>query len=338
MLLRLNQSSLNLIGDPHFGKDFITGVPLNRRGEREREQLALFKKRLIPDEGEGVDTIIMMGDIFDKFVVSPSIVWQVFEAYAEAAANHPEVDYILIGGNHDVSRVENLKSSFDLLTAMLDSLANVYVVKDAGEFRTRAGDRILLFSYNALTPAGEVVDRLPEKDGPYDAAFGHWDVDDFGGDNHNLVPLDRLAPLTKIVVTGHIHTPFEREVDGIKLIGTGSMMPYTFAEDPEGTLYVTHTADQVRANLAADPSFYHSKCLRILTPAGQELMSEIDCRQLVIKTLENDVTPENLVVQMENFSFKTLFYDHFNQSGLSKDKIDEVWDRYRGVNNDVSEA
>jgi len=52
-----------LIGDPHLGRDFRNGTPLNRRGEREAMQLAQFKEELATPD---VHLIVMVGDLFDK--------------------------------------------------------------------------------------------------------------------------------------------------------------------------------------------------------------------------------------------------------------------------------
>jgi hypothetical protein len=56
-----------IVGDPHLGKVFLNGVPLARRGERERLQRQAFLQALNP---QGARLHIILGDLFDRPKVS----------------------------------------------------------------------------------------------------------------------------------------------------------------------------------------------------------------------------------------------------------------------------
>ena len=52
--------TLQLIGDVHAGKKFEAGVPLHRRGDRERMQIEQFRAELAAVTGP----VVQAGDIF----------------------------------------------------------------------------------------------------------------------------------------------------------------------------------------------------------------------------------------------------------------------------------
>src|SRR3546814_19137811 len=76
---------------------------------------------------------------------------------------------------------------------------------------------------------------------------------------------DTLFPYTTLfrsgltIYSGHYHLPGEYEVDGHTVVCTGSMEPYSHAEDPSGDLYVTLTLAELEAR-----DDLHDKCVRVL--------------------------------------------------------------------------
>ena len=52
-----------LIGDPHLGRVFKTGVPTHRIGERETDVTLDFTQQVSSSDNT---PIIVMGDLFDK--------------------------------------------------------------------------------------------------------------------------------------------------------------------------------------------------------------------------------------------------------------------------------
>ena len=112
MLLEINGKKYNFIGDPHFGKKF-GDVPLHRKGEREQQQLDTFKVELaVP-----ADMCIMVGDLFDTFTVSNEVLMNVHNILVDAL-NENKTQYVMLMGNHDVSRDAHKISSFQVLKSM----------------------------------------------------------------------------------------------------------------------------------------------------------------------------------------------------------------------------
>lgn len=355
-LLRTSASNIKLIGDPHFGRVWHNGVPLNRRGDREAMQAEDFKKLLNEVSYDGIEckTVVIMGDLFDKFHVSNDVLFSVHRMLAEAAWDNSDVQYIVLQGNHDISRNINLKSSFDVLSYMLAQVENITFVKEPTWFATPDGNEKLLFlPYDAFTSASELVDREKFWKDKCAAVFGHWDIQSFGGNDHNLIPLKELGEITDLVVTGHIHTPevFYTNKEGDKLIEehliesfdpitqvivVGSMQPYSFAEDPDGELYKTITLEEYQDQI--DKSVFKDKAIRILLKPGQEPPEAIDCLQFAYKFMNESGEDEELEAKMEIFSFKELFDECMDEHEVPKEVSKKYWDKYTELNTDAKNA
>ena len=324
MKLRINALTVSVLGDPHLGKEFKNGVPLHRRGEREAQQCAAFESHL--NEVEGVDVHVCLGDIFDAFSVEEAVVLRTAALYQDAAAAHPDVTYVILRGNHDAVRDADRKSSFDVLKALLGGVPNITVVDDRaiGD----AGTSLLFCPWHPFKDARTIVSESPAA--RYAAAFGHWDLRNFGQENPNLIPIDELARRTSLVFTGHEHTSTELQVHGVRIVAAGAMLPYAHGEDPNEKLYVTRTLDQV----LADPAAYRDKCLRILLKPGEEL-PEIDCLQLTPKRVE-ELDPQDLEVSLGDFDFPALFIQAMDQKGVNEGTRAEVWELYQQLRHDRS--
>jgi DNA repair exonuclease SbcCD nuclease subunit len=101
------------IGDPHLGRVFRTGVPAHRVGEREEGQYAALRRLLNPTDPL-ITHIVIMGDLFDKFVVSPTVVLKAVELLQEASNTNSNIEYYVIPGNHDMTKDTSKKSSYEL--------------------------------------------------------------------------------------------------------------------------------------------------------------------------------------------------------------------------------
>ena len=98
-----------LIGDPHLGRVFKTGVPTHRLGDRER----LVEEQFYAEISDRTSVpVIIMGDLFDKYSVPESLVLWTADKLNEAA--EWKKIYVL-RGNHDLSRDEEKRGSFDVL-------------------------------------------------------------------------------------------------------------------------------------------------------------------------------------------------------------------------------
>ncbi len=265
-----NGKTVALIGDPHLGRKFETGVPLHRRGERERNQLANFQEQLVQE----VDAVVMVGDLFDHPHVGFKTVLDAYIAI-DAAAVATGNDIFLLAGNHDLPRRLEVVGAFEMLEALLDGHPQVTIVK-----RPWAWEELAFFPWQWDTCAADQVAAIHDN-GRVEVAIGHWDLQSFGGDDSHMAPTaalkakfgDELA-----IYSGHYHLPGEYEIDGHTVICTGSMEPYSHAEDPDGSLYVTLTLDELEAR-----DDLHDKCVRVLLAEGEELPDDLDCLALTAK-------------------------------------------------------
>lgn len=322
MIHEIKGIKINTIGDPHLGREFKTGVPLHRRGEREESVWRDFERRL----DEPCDMSVMMGDIFDRFVVPPEVVIRAAMAYRQAAAMRIARQFVLLRGNHDASKDADKKSSFDLLAELLANVPNIYVIKDEPKQLEIKDATLAFFSYHPFKTAAELAESLP---GSFTAAFGHWDVDSFGGDDSQLIPLDVLADRCPTIFTGHVHSPGERNHKNCKVVITGSLQPYSHAEDVTGEVYVT--CDLETAKSLAEAGKLRDKCVRVLIQPGEALDFEIDCLALTTKAVDAAEDDSNLEVNIEAFDFLALFKETFKEHGVSDETTALALEKYAEV-------
>lgn len=309
MIIEIGNTKVKLLGDPHLGKHFRIGVPLHRLGERERMVREQFQVEL--SEVKGASYHVCMGDLFDRYIVAPETVLFAYQCYVAAASKNLNTTYIILRGNHDASRDRDRASSFDLFAELAASVGNIKVVKDAPLIMGDLG----FFPWHPFIAARKMVECINR---PLKAAFGHWDKDDFGQNKPNLIPTDALAKLTKLAISGHVHTPGEFKRSGVKVIMTGSMQPYSFAEDPAGILYVTCTLDQIKDQDLSN------KCVRIRLRPSEELPPDLDCLQLIPKRFDDSDKP-SIEVEFEEFDMKKQFEEACAEEGVRNEIMKEVW-------------
>lgn len=260
------------LGDPHLGRKFETGVPLHRRGEREALQFENFRQALLNATAE---VHVTMGDLFDKFIVPPEVVLFAVSAYREAAEQNPNTTYVILRGNHDVSKNTDKASSWDIFVAFMRDEGNIWTIDDT----PAVYENLLFIPYDPFN-----YDHLEDYLGPeIDTAFGHFDIVDFGGPN--VAPTELLARHgVKTLVNGHDHLARELDRHRVHVVVTGSMEPYTHAEDPEGRLYVTVSlGDLVGLDV-------RQKNVRVLLKPGETLPEDLDCLSIVAKRVTVDDT------------------------------------------------
>lgn len=316
--------NIHLIGDPHLGRRFVTGVPMHRRGDREAMVLEDFRSQV---QDTVCDLNIMMGDIFDKFVVPIEIVIEAAVIYEMAAKANPLREFVLLRGNHDASRDADRKSSFDILAMLLAPLPNVYVVRNEPIVVANRA----FFPWHPFVSAQELVGQLAAKNNGrvYDAAYGHWDVVDFSGENPNMIPAKALKIITGLAVTGHDHAARELKIDGLDVIVTGSMQPYSHGEDADATMYVTITAEDLLKLPASETA---GRCYRVLLEPGEELPMGIDCLSIVPKRIREE-TDEEVEVDLSDFDFKAMFIAALVQFGVSPGLTKKLWSDYEELKN-----
>ena len=289
-----------LIGDPHLGRVFKTGVPTHRLGDRER----LVEEQFYAEISDRTSVpVIIMGDLFDKYSVPESLVLWAADKLNEAA--EWKKIYVL-RGNHDLSRDEEKRGSFDVLEKLCP---NVVFVKGVWEIQLENG-YLALFGYDAFKSATELANQLTVNCN-YLAAFGHYDLTSHGSD-FNLVPTEVFAALKiPTVYTGHIHRAQTIERHGVTVHAVGSMQPYAHGEQAEGDLlYQTLTLDEFNAR---NPEDFLDVNLRILLKGDEVFDTQLDCLSLVFKHIaEDDAEPLEVA------------YDSFNSDNILTECLDGV--------------
>lgn len=310
--IEIGTASVGILGDPHLGRAFVRGVSLEKRGLRERMVMDDFRQRLA---GSGqYDAFICVGDLFDKWAVPYSVVFQAAWTFFKTASDNPSTDYFVIAGNHDISRDLEKKGALDLFELVVGRLSNVQVIRHTnGAFFCKiGGDRVGFFPFHPTTPASELVTK------PVDVAFGHWDT--LFGEN-NMIPTKRLAEVgCKVAYTGHIHLPDQFERDGVEVIQVGSMQPYAHGEDT-GAMYVTLGLDELEGKDLSN------KCVRVQLAAGEHLTDELDCLQLTVQRVgANDEETEE--VSMGDFNLMALFGQAFEEAGVPDEVRSQILTRF----------
>lgn len=310
-LIEIAGHAFKLIGDPHLGRVFKTGVPTHRIGERE----ASVKNQLYDEVASTDNTpIIIMGDLFDTYSIPDELTLWVSETLNEAA-QWKEV-YVL-RGNHCVSRDAEKRGSFDVLEKLCP---NVVFVKGIYEIQLENG-YLALFGYDAFKSATELAGQLTEGLN-YLAAFGHYDLTSHGSD-FNLVPTEVFAALKiPTVYTGHIHRAQTIERHGVTVHAVGSMQPYAHGEQAEGDpLYQTLTLDEFNAR---NPEDFLDVNLRILLKGDEVFDTQLDCLSLVFKHIA-DAEAEPLEVAYDSFDSDNILTECLD--GVSANLAD--WIRTR---------
>lgn len=245
--IKTNTCSYNVqtIGDVHLGRTFRTGVSTSNFGIRERLVLKDFESLLNPDEESQINFVVVMGDLFDKFIVKPSVVNNAVKLIESAVKQNPYIHYFIIPGNHDLSKDKTKVSSYHLFNKIFESnlYNNLSVIFNESILYKVSED--LYFYLDAYDPFHkESTDENLElifkdtisKDSQV-ISFGHWDnpKNDFA----HYLPSESILKYSNMIVSGHIHTPEKFQKDKIKYIYTGSLQPYSHAEDPNNTYYKT---------------------------------------------------------------------------------------------------
>lgn len=297
---------IDVLGDVHLGKKFNTNVPIERRGERETLVWKDFERSLME---AGKPWHIQVGDLFDGLIVPNEVVLQAADIYITAAQKNPSTTYVVYAGNHDRSRTEYRKSSFDVFKGLVAFMPHIHVLMDVTEWKM---DGLAFIPWHPFTPANELAEQLT---GNYEAVFGHWDCIDFGGDNHNLIPLKELQGKTSLVVTGHEHNAKEFDKDGIHVVITGSMQPYSHAEDAVGEFYVTLTPEEYEErSLSEDLS---DRNLRFVLKEG-EVMPAVEALSVSCKKVTEEKEEVDINVDFDAFNLPELLTGSLVEAGVNE--------------------
>lgn len=319
LLYKFGGVTVDVLGDPHLGKRFSAGVPLHRRGEREQMVWHDFQNSLILTQA---DLHVCMGDLFDNFVVDPTTMVTAAQFYQAASMRNPDTKYVVLMGNHDMSRDADKFSSFRVFKEMVAFMDNIIVVMAPQRLDIK-GAHFAFFpyapfenSYDMMTKCMETWQKQNLK--KFDAIFGHWDLDSFGEMPHNLFPFELAQQITDQAFTGHIHLPDIREYGNLELVVVGSMQPYSHSEDPERQLYVSITLDMLKA---AAPGSFKDKCVRLILGPGEEAPEGLDALQYTTKNLDALEDDDDLEVVLEDFDFLGIIKNEMVVQGVTDPEV-----------------
>lgn len=297
----LNGKKIRIDSDTHFGKEYTTGVPLNRRGEREDMTLKAFERGLTGN----YDLYIHCGDLFDKPVVDLGVLMTVYKVIAEVAKKSNAYFYF-IKGNHDQSRDAERVDCFRILSSLLSNVKNVLFVQD----------EVLHLPSISSTLCPWVYGKTPEEllSGQEGGnLFGHFEepVEAF---------ISNWASTKGSVFSGHIHK--KHVANGVEFVG--ATLPTNHGDADDDSLYVTVDLK----TLLADPEVYKDKCVRVNLEKGDVLPAGIDCLALTSRYITEDTEVVDLSeVKMDNFNLEVLFKDCVKDSGMG----DMLWERYNSL-------
>ena len=297
---------IQCIGDPHFGRSFKTGVSSHRIGERERMQLAEFNRLLNPSDPL-IKDIIIVGDLFDKASVSPTVMMNIINSFNNTYNNRT---YYCINGNHHETKDNTKSSSYDLLVEFYKDHENIHILNESNHYLIQTDDGIigLYFddydSFNGSFTTEHFMKTL-KKDCDILVSFGHFD--DVSIDGKGYLPHQCILMYSTIVCSGHIHTPKEYvypdDDNECPILFTGSMQPYSHAEDPDKEIYITiKDNDLDKYDLSKD---FKYKCVRIECDPLFSLTESIECLSLTLKVIPNQqtiITTDEEIQDVEQFN------------------------------------
>lgn len=311
---------IHQIGDVHLGRVFKTGVPNHRLGEREEMVWRHFEKEL----DHPAPYKLILGDLFDTFIVSPTVVLRAYDLIRKATL---KARIIILRGNHDASRDTDQRSSFDVLMELCGGREDVTFVTGFHPLRLTNGWSCILFGWHPFVTTQQMATTAIEqsKGLRYQAAFGHWDTQSYGGEDHNLIPIPELTNLLDtagVIFTGHEHRPSMKELGGRQVRIVGSMQPYSHGEELNRSdeemrnLYQTLRAEQVHAALDKDELVFQHINVRILVAPGQVFDRDFDCLSCTFKQAKEDeegqlqaTTTEDILAEIDSldgFDIKSL--------------------------------
>lgn len=334
---------IQTIGDPHLGKTFKTGVPSSKLGARETLVIKEFETLMFPTESSSVTHVVIMGDLFDKYIVSPNIVMIAYDLFIKASEQYPHIEYYLIPGNHDFSRDVSKKSSYCLLYLMLQGLSNIHIVYDKYLHVVVDDEHSLFFdSYDAFhKEREESYYTYPFQRNFKMISFGHWDSikNEFG----SYYPHKHIVDFSSTIVSGHIHTPEQFESEGVEYIYTGSLQPYSHAEDPLNQFYTTIKYDLLESyfekELQDSLDKLSSKNVRISCYPGYVLPYELNCLSLtyynnLVYEVEDSGSDEIVSKTITDFSSLYL-YELKETHGVEKDLLIKINDFLKDTSDNV---
>lgn len=289
-VLTFGNETCLLIGDPHLGKRFVTGVPSHRLGEREESVYKQFKELLNQSEHT---YIFVCGDLFDKASMSTTVMFDTYNIIKDACNNNPDVKYVIYPGNHDLSKDSTKSSSYKVVREMLNSIPNLTILLEEQMCFPINDDKVMLYvdTYNPFEQPSMQPHLMKDYDpSKLNILLGHFDDLDLSA--YSYIPKQEYINQFDAIISGHIHVPKLTSFEGgnVPLMYTGSMQPYSHGEDPDKEKYVTYTLEQIKT---VNLSYLKDRCVRLIVPPNYNKGCWFECAAITYLA-------EDLVVQTED--------------------------------------
>lgn len=320
--------NIQTVGDAHLGRRFLNGTPSSKVGVRESLVLSDLDFLMNPSEDLDISHVVLVGDLFDKFIVKPTVVDQALTIIESAITANPKIKYFIIPGNHDVSKDSSKISSYYLLYKILSQSyypsENLEVLYDTSElYKISKSLYFYLDAYNPFYIEGSnerleynLKTHIQDSEGSLLVSFGHWDNPKSGFGSY--FPNEFITQYSNTIVSGHIHTPEMFSKNKVKYIYTGSLQPYSHSEDPLGLYYKTidyKTIEKLLATKSKTLEDFEYKNIRINCYPGYVLSESFNCLALtynnvleIPKQISEDVFTEDLEVDASKITDFTSLY------------------------------
>lgn len=193
---------LAVIGDLHLGK-LSALIPKHLE-----LQMRCIDEILAKVKDEGISTVVLLGDVFDKPTVNTSILNSLLTMFVK----HKDLKFHWVAGNHEKTSKEKMHIDFFAYMKKLKLIRNVKVhVKS-----TKIGDLAFL-PYPQKTPLAFVN-------------FAHIERPGVALDNGHVLKSKSKWPEKSNFVIGHIHTP---QTVGKNTHYTGTPFQLSFGENED---------------------------------------------------------------------------------------------------------
>lgn len=333
-LVHLMLNKIQTIGDAHLGRVFKTNVALDRRGEYEEHQFGEFEKLLNKPRPEGLAKTqyikCQVGDLFDKAVVSNQTILRTLELLQSYEKIAEEPLYI-ISGNHDDSKSVTEPTSWDMLAKFFEGSDKVFFIKKWAVHRFPDGSQALLVGWNIHQSVAQAFIEAENLEFKPNLVVCHLDRISYGNDD-NVIPYQFLRGKGVLsVVTGHEHKPFQFWEGDLNVIGTGSLLPYSHAEDPDSDYYITIKGfENLQSFLEEnDADFLKHKHVRVYIEEenmDEFLALDLDCLSLQVNKAESMAVEDAVTeVVVESYDAKTIWNRSVTETGLDAEPAALLW-------------
>lgn len=229
---------MKIINDTHLGVSRQSGTTPESRRALAEFQLSQFEAELNTN-----DSVMILGDLFDKANVDLSVVWRTFKILSDYLEENTKKHFVyLVKGNHDASNTWGKMCSLDLLAEMLDKFH-----PDSTVYITEPYD---------LSPTVRVIPHLPNQD-TFDLEIKradeegvctlllHCNYDNpFAADkDHSLNITKEQASLFGCLIIAHEHTLRDIDLGNTLVHVLGCQAPTSVADCKNSDRFTSTTFD-----------------------------------------------------------------------------------------------